>query len=505
MLKTLVYFIDGATWKLLDVWLAEGKLPNLAKLKSESAYGKLESVFPPTTHTALPAFFTGKSPISLGLFNMEELEAAMLRSDNFTGQFLWDKLTGSGFRSLVMDIPFTYPPKPFNGVLFTGFYTPQEAADFAWPEEIAKKYPDYPKGGVEMMNYVYKSRFDADLLSAEFEITEKRFSAFVSELKSGNFDFACFYVKATDILQHFFWNKKDEILKFYEMLDGQIGIMRQSCNAENFVVLSDHGFDDAPKEVFFTNAWLEENGYLKWRSGYDNFLTRKVKDILSNNKKISKIFYYLLWLLKTKRQKEKIEKKKEKNDSNNNYMITGSVDTKNSRAYAVGGALRGKGIIINVSDPAEKEKLKEEIVGKLKKEVYGGAPAIQFVKKKEEMSGAGESGYYLPDIFFLPHRRMVADDRYSNKIINRRKTHSCASGHHLSSPDGIFMWQGSNVNAGDYGSLSLLDVHPTLLNVFGIAPINCDGRAISGIFIQKNKIIESRKTEDGDLINDIIL
>ncbi len=44
--KVIVIGLDGATWDVLDRWIRDGTLPNLAKLRNEGSWGILRSTIP---------------------------------------------------------------------------------------------------------------------------------------------------------------------------------------------------------------------------------------------------------------------------------------------------------------------------------------------------------------------------------------------------------------------------------------------------------------------------
>ena len=47
--KAAVFGLDGITFDLLQPWLDEGRLPNLARLLAEGASGPLRSTIPPVS------------------------------------------------------------------------------------------------------------------------------------------------------------------------------------------------------------------------------------------------------------------------------------------------------------------------------------------------------------------------------------------------------------------------------------------------------------------------
>ena len=61
--KLLIIGLDGATFDLIEPWVAEGILPNIGGLMKSGVYGALESTIPPITPNAWSTFMTGKNAV----------------------------------------------------------------------------------------------------------------------------------------------------------------------------------------------------------------------------------------------------------------------------------------------------------------------------------------------------------------------------------------------------------------------------------------------------------
>src|SRR2546423_12739725 len=70
--KVVIIGLDAATWTLIRPWMAEGGMPNLAKLMKEGVSGSLRSILPPITPPAWTSFMTGKNPGKHGVFHFIE-------------------------------------------------------------------------------------------------------------------------------------------------------------------------------------------------------------------------------------------------------------------------------------------------------------------------------------------------------------------------------------------------------------------------------------------------
>ena len=68
--KVLVLGLDGATFDIIRPLAEGGRLPNLARLMEEGAWGVLDSTLPPVTIPAWVSMMTGMNPGRLGFFDL---------------------------------------------------------------------------------------------------------------------------------------------------------------------------------------------------------------------------------------------------------------------------------------------------------------------------------------------------------------------------------------------------------------------------------------------------
>jgi predicted AlkP superfamily phosphohydrolase/phosphomutase len=67
--KVVAIGFDGADSRLVEQWMAEGKLPNLSALKDAGSYSSLMPTNPPQTPVSWSAFATGTNPGKAGIFD----------------------------------------------------------------------------------------------------------------------------------------------------------------------------------------------------------------------------------------------------------------------------------------------------------------------------------------------------------------------------------------------------------------------------------------------------
>ena len=156
--KVVVIGLDAATWTVIRPWMAEGKMPNLAKLMKAGVSGALESILPPITPPAWTSFMTGKNPGKHGIFHFVETEHGgyAMNYANATSrrsQTVWKLLNDAGYSVGTMNIPFTYPPERLNGFQISGMDTPSETSPFIHPPELREELVEH-LGGIQLDHQV---------------------------------------------------------------------------------------------------------------------------------------------------------------------------------------------------------------------------------------------------------------------------------------------------------------------------------------------------------------
>ena len=265
--RVCVIGLDGADLDLLLPWIEGGKLPALKRLMDEATYGKLESTIPPLSPCAWASFMTGVNPAKHGIFDAvsyrdHSYERVFNTTENIRSQKLWDLIGEKGKRSIVINVPLTYPAQRIEGIMISGMMTPRNQP-YSNPPEIAE----------EIEKNVGPYRIDIDpgtvddeeaLIREIHSTTRTRIDVSHYLMKKYPWDLLIMVVTGTDRIQHFFWNKQEEvILPYYRELDSLLGSFLGSLGEEtSVIILSDHGFGAIHKTLYL-NAWLERVGLLK--------------------------------------------------------------------------------------------------------------------------------------------------------------------------------------------------------------------------------------------------
>jgi predicted AlkP superfamily phosphohydrolase/phosphomutase len=151
--RVVILGFDGMDPQLTERYIHEGKLPNLAKLRSQGTFHKLATTIPPISPVAWSSFLTGVNPGKHNIYDfltpdrrryLPELSSARIRPPKRTlrigryaiplgrpqikllrkGVPFWHYLGKAGVFCSVIRVPITFPPEKFSGVLLSGMCVP---------------------------------------------------------------------------------------------------------------------------------------------------------------------------------------------------------------------------------------------------------------------------------------------------------------------------------------------------------------------------------------------
>jgi predicted AlkP superfamily phosphohydrolase/phosphomutase len=278
--RSCVIGLDGVPYSLILELADRGIMPSMAELLKAGHLHKMKASLPEISAVSWTDFMTGMDSGAHGIFGFTDLKPASysLRFPNFVDvkrETLWDVLGKMGKRSIILNQPSTYPAKPLNGVLVSGFV----ALDLA-----KAVYPLSQKAVLDRIGYqididTMKSRQDHAFFWSELKKTTDGRERALDHFWKEDWDYFEFVITGTDRLHHFLWNAypdrnhpdHERFLDFYRRIDGIIGrfvlaYRRLTGGVTGLFLLSDHGFCQIVEEVYL-NAWLQKEGYLRFAVG----------------------------------------------------------------------------------------------------------------------------------------------------------------------------------------------------------------------------------------------
>ncbi|MEO6259390.1 MAG: alkaline phosphatase family protein [Thermoanaerobaculia bacterium] len=113
--------LDGADWQLLDEFIANGTMPNLARIVTTGSSGVLETEHPPLSPLIWTTMMTGQGPLDHGIldftrFNPQSHEKEPITSDERRVPAIWNMLTAGGKTVAVFGLWATYAAEPVHGI-----------------------------------------------------------------------------------------------------------------------------------------------------------------------------------------------------------------------------------------------------------------------------------------------------------------------------------------------------------------------------------------------------
>jgi len=282
--KVLVIGLDCATPQLIfDRWVDD--LPHFKAILEQSVYGELESTIPPITVPAWTSMVSSKSPGVLGFYgfrnrkNYSYDEMYFATSQAVKEDRVWDILSRAGKKSVLVGVPQTYPPKPLNGSMISGFLAPDTNCQYTYPQELKREIEDVV-GEYILDVKKFRTEDKDDLIKQIYDMTENRFRVVNHLLVNKEWDFFMFVDMGIDRIHHGLWKYFDEqhrkyepnspyksVLKeYYQYVDSLVGRIVSKVDERTVIfIVSDHGAQRMDGGICI-NEWLMREGYLRLKN-----------------------------------------------------------------------------------------------------------------------------------------------------------------------------------------------------------------------------------------------
>lgn len=532
--RVLVIGLDGATFDLIDPWVAQGYLPNLARLMAGGCRGHLASTIQPTTAPAWVTFMTGVNQGKHGLYDFVRRRAGeynleVTNPSQIAAPTIFDIASQQSRRIVTLNIPYTAPPRPVNGIVIGGPFAPIVTRELVYPptyfdtlQKVAPDYfilPDYNARAADpLADY-------ADKLLKGIKLRER---LGLHLLQTEPWDLFTIVFMATDEVQHTFWHCLDApegspeasyrhaIRNVYQRIDQAIGAFLEQIATDDdkrettVIVLSDHGA--GPFRLMINlNRWLAEAGYLRFHHDNNNWL-RQLKT--TSIKRLAHAYRRYLSAetraaIRNQLGAARFNRVKADFES---ALLTTSVDWQQTRAYALGA---GGNIYINLKgrEPAGMvepgpayEQLRQELAEALMTmaDPTTGHPIIQRVYQREELYH-GPLLDQAPDLIIqwsdYAYWGRGQYDSYAPVFEVQRQfdfSDQPLTGSHR--PEGILIAYGAGIAAGtQIEGARLIDMAPTILSLLGISPTaDMDGRFLGALFLaEEAQRLQQTASENG--------
>ncbi len=497
--KVCVIGLDGASFSVLDKWIAAGVMPNLAALIAEGARGDLISTMPPVTGPAWTSMTTGVNPGKHGVYDFvkwysDNGRVRIIGDRDCHAPRLWDLIGAEGRRVGMYRIPVTHPARPVNGFIVSGMLAPVPGPDVVYPRSL---YDDLSEEGLDWFEFEEREFEPRHFAAKNLAEHQHRDRAVRALLERHDPDFFMFVSSEVDHLQHMLWpycvmepEGRDSAVRrtvreFYSRVDDTIGYLRRRFGPDTtFFVVSDHGFG-VLRGRFRLNGLLWAHGLLRVRPLRLAMLG--IYPRIAPLVKAASARLGLLWLArKFVPRAERLAGRRGKRGGRRDVAVRRCVDWEHTRACMLSASdcgihvnVRGRTEDGIVEPGAEYERVVRRVIQLLKKvrdPETGGRLFTEILRREEVFEGPFVD--VAPDIMvILRNGEFIADKWPTRPWMST----SHFTGMHRR--EGVFAACGPGIVPGSRLTPSILDVAPTVLYSLGIpVPSYMDGKVLDGIY-----------------------
>jgi len=506
--KVLAIALDAAEPSLIEKWIAEGYLKNLASLRSRGSYGRLSSSAEWLVGSPWPTFYTGTMPDKHGIYHYlqwrsDKMDYERPNPDWISAVPFWRKL-GENYRIIAVDMPLAFPPDPFNGIEVSGWASHDRIFEpFSYPPEkikwVIKKFGKPPisdeVGGLQEMNELIKVK--DELIQANKKETE----LVIELIKNEKWDLFLCCLTAPHRGGHKFWDItnikgrysetekllfKNYLRDIYVSCDQAVGeILRNAGEDVEVLVFSLHGMGvnttltDKMLPAMISNIMNGKKTTAK--NGSDSFI-KKVRNMipLELRSNLRKLLPMAL------------------QDKMTAYWRMGNKDWTSTKVFNLVADLQGY-IRINLKGREKEGAVEsgeeyENICGRLKegllsfKDVATGEQVIENIKKKDELFVKGKGFDNIPDLLVQwkdkpasSYTKIVSEEFGEVEWPMPGLNPDGRSGNHR--PQGFLLMAGKNIKVNSsIENRHIIDLAPSIISLLGVGiPKDFDGKVIEEI------------------------
>lgn len=262
-IQTLLVGIDGACFDVLE----KVTVPTIQTIIENGVGSPLRSQLPPWTASAWPSIFTGVNPGKHGVFDFLTFDGYdwdIVNRTHVREYALWELLEVHGLTSVVVNVPVTHPPKPFNGALVPGYVAPDNPE--CHPEGLLsdirreignyRVYPDIPSDA-DPKNRVEEYTDLVEMRGMAFRILTERYEP----------DFGFIQFQQTDTTFHDLPGNFRAVRAVYAAVDREISRIIARHQPQAVFIVSDHGIGEYRGYGVRVNDLLREHGYVETKKG----------------------------------------------------------------------------------------------------------------------------------------------------------------------------------------------------------------------------------------------
>jgi len=249
-------------------------MPNMERMVQEGIFKRMVSSIPEVSSVAWSSIITGANPGEHGIYGFTDVAPGSYRLSfpNFNSLQVPPFWMGESYgKSVIINVPSTYPAAPLNGLIIAGFVA-LDLDKAVYPQSLVKK--------LEQLDY----RIDVDSKKAHQSMElflrnlnktlESRIAAYQYFWNEVDWNTFVLVFTGTDRLSHFLWDAYEDeshrfhsdFLNHFRRIDEVLGDINDRLkNDDLLIILSDHGFEQLEESVN-VNVHLKNCGYLSFKN-----------------------------------------------------------------------------------------------------------------------------------------------------------------------------------------------------------------------------------------------
>ncbi len=268
MKPAFVLGIDGLPYTLAQRLMAEGVMPNLLAVTRRGTLAQMHTTVPDFSCVAWTSFATGVNPGKHGIYGFQDLHPKdghhyLPTVNDCQAPALWHEVGKAGGRSIVFNLPGTYPALPLRGKMVSGFVATDFDKSF-YPTTFGQtlKSLGYRMDLDGMMGLGTPKKVEEVL----WPVFEARKTAIRHLINNERWDLCIAVITETDRLQHFYLHTLEDeghpqhewTKRFYVELDKFIGEVAGMLDGKaDLYMVSDHGFAVIRRQFIMQDILME--------------------------------------------------------------------------------------------------------------------------------------------------------------------------------------------------------------------------------------------------------
>lgn len=469
---TVVVGLDGANFNLVNEVSSQADLPNLQQLLENGSSGISRSYLPPVTCPNWKCYSTAKNPGRLGVYWWERIDTNDRSIDlpdatNFGSPELWDYLNEENDSAAVVNLPMSYPPREIDELMVAGGPRSREQ-NYTIPDNLQAEVEDRFDYQVHPDNVLTSNENADNEVRMVHDLLRVRLRTAHVLLEERDVDFLHVTLFHLNVLQHYFWDGEPP-RRAYEIIDEELEPFVE--DDYNLVIMSDHGCTEIDT-VFYINRWLAANGYLETHPS----LASRLHDVGLTQERIAGVVRSLglekyIRPLIPRHIIERFPSDEGVVREEKLKMVDWEETT------AIGS---GQGLVYVVADSEpERQAILESLEADLRATTgLNGEPIARSIHRREDLY-EGEYVDKAPDLIFDQRPGVHTSEAMGDGEIFSTPTDWRAE----NVPEGMVLFHGDDVAAGDLGEVKISDIAPTILHWMGHAvPTDMDGEVLTDVF-----------------------